>query len=237
MALAIVLAGTASISFLVLADAPHFLPWLKWGVLGCGALAAAAVLLPHVDRAVRRPATMTLAAGTAAVALLAGPAAYSLATVARSHTGSDPIAGPALNAGKPRPVVASSSGPGALVSASQLDESLPALISYLRAHRGQARFLVAATYAVVADPIALATRQPVITVGGFTGLDPSPTVEQLKRLIGSGQLRFVLLDGSHLALPLTAERANPVPRWAELHCPRVAVPSQVAPQLRLLACP
>jgi 4-amino-4-deoxy-L-arabinose transferase-like glycosyltransferase len=237
MVLAIGVAGTASVSFLVLADAPHFLPWLKWCVLGCGALAAAAVLLPHVDRALRPPVRMTLAMGTAAVALLAGPAAYSLATVGRSHTGSDPIAGPALQTGKPRPSVASSSNPEAFASVSQLEESLPALISYLRAHRGQARFLVAATYATVADPIALATRLPVITIGGFTGLDPSPTVEQTKRLIGSGQLRFILLDGSYLSLALSAQRANPLPRWAELHCPRVAVPSQIAPQLRLLACP
>jgi 4-amino-4-deoxy-L-arabinose transferase-like glycosyltransferase len=237
IALAIVLAGTASVSFLVLEDAPHFLPWLKWGVLVCGALAAAAILLPHVDRTRRRPVRMTLAMGTAAVALLGGPAAYSLATVGRSHTGSDPIAGPAPNGGKPRPAIASSSNPGGFVSASQLEKSLPLLITYLRAHRGPARFLVAATYAVVADPIALATRQPVITVGGFTGRDPSPTVAQIKRLIGSGQLRFILLDGSDLALPLPAERANPVPRWAELHCYRVAVPSPIPPQLRLLACP
>lgn len=237
MALAIVLAGTASISFLVLDDAPHFLPWLKWGVLGCGALAAAGVLLPHVDRALRGPATMTLAMAAAAVALLAGPAAYSLATVARSHTGSDPIAGPAPNSGRPRPTGGSSSNLAEFVSVSQLDESLPALISYLRAHRGRARFLVAANYALVADPIALATRQPVITLGGFTGRDPSPTIAQIKRLIASGQLRFILLDGSYLALPLPTERANPVPRWAELHCSRVAVPSQIPPQLRLLACP
>lgn len=237
MGLAIVLAGTASISFLVLADAPHFLPWLKWGVLACGGLAAAAVLLPQVDEALRRPATMTLATATAAVALLAGPAAYSLATVARSHTGSDPIAGPALDTGEPRPAPgALSSNPGALASASQLDGSLPSLISYLRLHRGRARFLVAATYAMAADPIALATRQPVITVGGFTGLDPSPTLEQIKRLIGSGQLRFILLDGSYLSLTSRAQRANPVPRWAELHCPRVAGASQIASQLRLLAC-
>jgi 4-amino-4-deoxy-L-arabinose transferase-like glycosyltransferase len=237
-ALAIVLAGSASISFLVLGDVPHFLPWLKWGVLACGALAAVAVLLPQLDQALRRPATMTLAIGTAGMALLAGPAAYSLATVARAHTGSDPIAGPAPDAGRPRRTLgASGSSSGVSASPSQLEESLPVLISYLRAHRRRARFLAAATYAVVADPITLATGQPVITVGGFTGLDPSPTIEQLERLIGSGQLHFILLDGSHPALPWAAERADPVPRWAEVNCPRVAVPARIAPQLRLLACP
>jgi hypothetical protein len=36
----------------------------------------------------------------------------------------------------------------------------------------------------------------VITVGGYTGSDPTPTTAQVERLIGSGRLRFVPLEAT-----------------------------------------
>ena len=44
-------------------------------------------------------------------------------------------------------------------------------------------------------PIALSTRQPVITMGGFMGGDPAPTASELRGLVRSGQVRYVLLGG------------------------------------------
>jgi 4-amino-4-deoxy-L-arabinose transferase-like glycosyltransferase len=69
------------------------------------------------------------------------------------------------------------------------------LLSYLQAHRGTAKYLVAATGSQTAGAIALATSQPVVTIGGFMGGDPAPTTNQLASLVRSGQLRYVLLDG------------------------------------------
>ncbi|HEY2141562.1 MAG TPA: glycosyltransferase family 39 protein [Solirubrobacteraceae bacterium] len=69
------------------------------------------------------------------------------------------------------------------------------LLSYLQAHRGTAKYLVAATGSQTAGAIALATNQPVVTIGGFMGGDPAPTATQLAALARSGQLRYVLLDG------------------------------------------
>jgi hypothetical protein len=65
----------------------------------------------------------------------------------------------------------------------------------LKAHRGGAKYLVAANGSHTAAPIILATHQPVITMGGFMGGDPSPSVSQLRKLVASGQLRYVLLGG------------------------------------------
>jgi hypothetical protein len=67
-------------------------------------------------------------------------------------------------------------------------------VSYLKAHRGSARYIVAATGSHIAAPIMLAASEPVVTMGGFMGSDPSPSLAQLKSLISSGQLRYVLLD-------------------------------------------
>jgi len=69
------------------------------------------------------------------------------------------------------------------------------LIAYLEANRGSAEYLVAATGSMSASPLMLATQAPVISIGGFTGADPAPTVAQIEDLVRAGKLRFVLLAG------------------------------------------
>jgi 4-amino-4-deoxy-L-arabinose transferase-like glycosyltransferase len=70
-----------------------------------------------------------------------------------------------------------------------------ALLDFLRANRGSATWIVAANSAQEAGSIELATGLPVMAMGGFTGSDPAPTLEQLKAYIAAGQLRFVLAGG------------------------------------------
>jgi hypothetical protein len=68
-----------------------------------------------------------------------------------------------------------------------------ALVSYLLANRGDATWIVATWSANGAGSIELASRQPVMAMGGFSGSDPAPTLDQLKAYVASGQLRYVLL--------------------------------------------
>ena len=72
-----------------------------------------------------------------------------------------------------------------------------ALVTYLVAHQGSATWIVAATSAGEAGPIELATSLPVMAMGGFTGSDPAPTLDQLKAYVASGQLRYVLAGGGN----------------------------------------
>jgi hypothetical protein len=45
-------------------------------------------------------------------------------------------------------------------------------------------------------PIIVAAGEPVVTIGGFGGRDPAPTVEQVEQMVADGELRYVLLgDG------------------------------------------
>jgi hypothetical protein len=37
--------------------------------------------------------------------------------------------------------------------------------------------------------------RPVITIGGFNGGDPSPTLEQFQQLVAEGQVRYLLVSG------------------------------------------
>jgi 4-amino-4-deoxy-L-arabinose transferase-like glycosyltransferase len=71
-----------------------------------------------------------------------------------------------------------------------------ALLDFLVANRGSAIWIVAANSAQEAGSIELATGLPVMAMGGFTGSDPAPTLEQLKAYIAAGQLRFVLAGNS-----------------------------------------
>jgi 4-amino-4-deoxy-L-arabinose transferase-like glycosyltransferase len=67
------------------------------------------------------------------------------------------------------------------------------LISYLEAHQGTAKYLVAATGSSTTAPIIIATGKPVVTIGGFSGSDPAPTVAELQEMVSKGELKYVLL--------------------------------------------
>ncbi|WP_243653329.1 ArnT family glycosyltransferase [Pseudonocardia endophytica] len=88
--LAAAVAVTAVWSFALLADASSWMPWIRWGVLGLGLVAAGALAGVH-----RMP--RALAVGVATAALLAGgggTAAWAVATAATPHTGAIPSSGP-----------------------------------------------------------------------------------------------------------------------------------------------
>ena len=88
--------------------------------------------------------------------------------------------------------IAQSGGPG--MGNASTDS---ALVSDLVANRGSATWIVAATSAQEAGPLELATGLPVMSMGGFTGSDPAPTLDQLKAYVASGQVRFVLAGGGN----------------------------------------
>jgi hypothetical protein len=61
------------------------------------------------------------------------------------------------------------------------------------AHQGSARWIVAADGSMVAASIQLAAGEPVMAMGGFTGNDPTPSLDALKAAVASGDLRYVLV--------------------------------------------
>jgi 4-amino-4-deoxy-L-arabinose transferase-like glycosyltransferase len=68
-------------------------------------------------------------------------------------------------------------------------------IAYLQAHQGSAKYLVAASGSQTTAGIIIATGEPVVTIGGFTGADPTPTVAELEAMVNAGELRYVLGGG------------------------------------------
>ena len=90
-------------------------------------------------------------------AVLAGPTAYSVATIALAHGGGDPAAGP------------NGDGIGGGTGDQPADSTL---ITYLLENRTGPRWIVAIPGSRGAASIQLATGQPVMAMGGF-GSDPT----------------------------------------------------------------
>ena len=62
-------------------------------------------------------------------------------------------------------------------------------------HAGSVTWIVATASTQSGADIELATGDPVLAMGGFTGSDPAMTVERLQALVSEGKLRYVLVGG------------------------------------------
>jgi 4-amino-4-deoxy-L-arabinose transferase-like glycosyltransferase len=185
-ALPVTILGTAAWAVVVLDRAPTFAPYLRTLII-IGAIGSSALL--WFGGQIRHRG-MVMAAGALAVAtLLAGPTAYSLTTAAHPQTGSILTAGPSTSTSGIGGGFAGGGGP----EASAADT---ALISYLEEHQGSAKYLVAAFGSGSSESIIIASGKPVITIGGFSGSDPAPTLAQFEALVKSGQVRYVLVGNT-----------------------------------------
>jgi 4-amino-4-deoxy-L-arabinose transferase-like glycosyltransferase len=71
------------------------------------------------------------------------------------------------------------------------------LIAYLQQNRDGASYLVATFGAQAAAPLIIATGgDAVLPIGGFSSTDAVPTLATFEDLVSSGELRYVLLDGT-----------------------------------------
>jgi hypothetical protein len=120
-------------------------------------------------------------------------------------------------------------GPGASANS--------ALIAYLEANQGTAKYLVATMSANQAAPIILATSKPVMALGGFTGSDPILTVAQLRSLVQSGQVRYFLLGGGGFGGGPGGRDANnsALTAWVTANCTAVSASASGASGLYVCA--
>ncbi|GAB2957592.1 glycosyltransferase family 39 protein [Amycolatopsis acidiphila] len=222
------IAGTTAMSFLLLSRTPEWLPWLKFVVLALGVPAMLAVL----------PRWRAVAlAGVAAI--VAGPAAYGIATAATPSdvlTAADPVAGPSTSddSTAARSLLG---GAGAaylnfMNSSGQLSAGQRETLDYAIAQDAVAPIELAVeggSYG--ADPYLVRTDARVAALGGYLGLDPAPTAAQLADWVRAGRVRFVLLPSVFLQLSGSGNRASAVQgeelaitdrlAWISRHCPRV----------------
>jgi 4-amino-4-deoxy-L-arabinose transferase-like glycosyltransferase len=253
----------------LLGRTPSWHPEIHWIVLVAGLLAAGAFaagpLLTGLAATARRRAMLALVpVPLALVALFAGPAAYSAATVSTSHTGAIPSAGPANAGGFGGPggggpggggfgggrafggrTGTGTGGPGGNFSPPSAGggtgtggtgtgagtggtgtgtgglgqrsgasgqpsagrggfggggggglggntQVSSALVTVLENGSSSYRWAGATVGTQSAAPLQLATRLPMLAIGGFNGSDPSPTLAQFKKLVAAGEIHYFI---------------------------------------------
>ena len=182
--------GTAAVQAKILGDYADYRRWLTPLIVGLAATAAIGLVLARV-RPVSLPRRRLAVAATAAglCALLIAPTVWGVVSLRSS--GGLPAAGPQTQ-GQGFPGGPPNGGaPGGMEG--QADN---ALIAYLEANRGGAKYLVAVPNSMSADAIILATGEPVMAMGGFTGSDPILTNAGVTQLVKDGAVRYFLLGGS-----------------------------------------
>ncbi|GAB11253.1 hypothetical protein GOARA_066_00040 [Gordonia araii NBRC 100433] len=178
LTLAGMLALTGVWSFVLLGRTPEWLPWLRW-VLLVGALVAAVLLVAGL----RRSRTAAAIAAAALVVGLGGSGAYTLATVGHTQDSSMPASGPVRTGEGFGP----GHGPGMdrREVANRLREMLIAT---------DHRWAAATTGSHSSGALQLSSGRPVMAIGGFTGSDNAPTLEQFQRYVRDGQVRYFVVD-------------------------------------------
>jgi hypothetical protein len=122
-----------------------------------------------------RHRVLLASAALAVLTVLSSSAAYALTTTTSPHTGSIPSAGPTATA---------FGGPGG-------DQSADTALSTLLAST-TTRWAAAAVGSMSAAPLQLASGRPVISIGGFNGGDPAPTLAQFQAYVASGQVHYFI---------------------------------------------
>ncbi len=212
-ALSVLLGAGWSVSLLRLA--PGFHPWLKYLVVLL-ALGAVAMLVVHAaDHASR---SITLAGVLALLALSAGPASFTAYTVRRPSEGATVVAGPRLHGELDRrAMLRPQPGRGYHGNIENAVVS-PALRAQVRA--STARWPVASVGATTAALFQLGTGRAALAIGGYTGLDPYPSLPAYQRMVRDRQLGYLYISTgpADVAVRSPRSQAYAIYAWTRGHC-------------------
>lgn len=221
-----------------------FLPWLTPVVLVAGIGGIAALAAGRLNGRARGRLAAAGILATAA-ALLATPGAWAISAVDSAYDGS----GISAAAGPYGQVTAATQakqlaalGPafvdhGTLTSAGSafaqgmltrfasdgaLGTGDAAVLRYLRAHQGGARYLAAVPLSPAASAFIIAAGSSILPMGGFDATQPFPTLAAFERLVATGQVRYVLTP-PFFGPPFAPPGVPWITGWVSAHCSPVAV--------------
>jgi 4-amino-4-deoxy-L-arabinose transferase-like glycosyltransferase len=218
--LAVAMALTAIWASVLLNRTPTWHPGVRTFILVFGLMAAVAILVcDRLDRLHKLLAIVV--AGVAVVTGLAGPAAYTLATVNTAYGGAIPTAGPTVPGarggpgGRPGGQLAGGPGgqgrPGNTAGGPPgggqrggigglLDAGTPSaeLVALLTTNARSYTWVAAAVGSNSAAGVQLAADEPVMAIGGFNGSDPTPTLAQFQQYVAQGKIHYFIGGGGML---------------------------------------
>jgi 4-amino-4-deoxy-L-arabinose transferase-like glycosyltransferase len=172
-------AATGVWAFILLNRTPEWVPALRWVVLA-GAVIVAVVLAAGLPRLGRRAAAVL--AGAAMVFGVLAPAAFAIDTVAHAHS-----AGPMAVAGPSSSQMPKWFGDHRPFGADSDNVALQHLVE-----RTDNRWAAAAVGSMGVSSLELKTKASIMAIGGFTGSDNSPTLEQFQGYVAQHQVRYFI---------------------------------------------
>jgi 4-amino-4-deoxy-L-arabinose transferase-like glycosyltransferase len=181
------------------------------GIIGAAVLFVATIGSRRLPR-VALLAVATIGGLSAVLAAYSGPAAYSLYTVRNPASPGNPTGGPAAAAPHPSNRASPFDNPVLTKVLTRLDRITeaetaanggvppvagvsPRMIQFLKVHRDGASWIVAVGGSTTAAPLILISGEPVMSMGGFTGSEPVPTLPQFEQLARDGKIQYVLVGG------------------------------------------
>ncbi|WP_425487207.1 glycosyltransferase family 39 protein [Mycolicibacterium sediminis] len=183
--------------------------WPAWSAVGIAGVGIGVGVLLVVNARLPRRVALA-AAGLAVAACLTGPAAYSVATAATPHSGAIPSVGPGSGGGQ-------FGGMTGFLGAPTPGAGLTALLAQ---DAGQYRWAAAVVGSNNAAGYQLASRAPVMAVGGFNGTDPAPTLPEFQRFVADGDVHYFIrsrMMGGFGRQATGSREAADVAAWVESH--------------------
>jgi hypothetical protein len=159
-----------------------WLPALRWTVLAVSVVATIPLLASLISRTGHRVLTAAFAVGV--LGELASPTAYTVATLGQAHHGGNPLVGPVSNSQAQGP------GPGSF----EQREDDPELTAMLRATHTE--WSGAVSRSSSAANLELASDTAVMAIGGFTGSDPTPSLNEFIDDVHNGLITYYVVQKS-----------------------------------------
>ncbi|WP_409463496.1 ArnT family glycosyltransferase [Amycolatopsis sp. GA6-003] len=199
MVLGGMIAATAVWDFILLDRTPDWFPLLRWIIVGLGLLVSTVVVVgvPRVRTVFAVAVVLTLGIGTAG---------YAVETVSLPHNGSIPASGPRTG----------------LRDFGMLDETSGAVGQLLGGTT--TKWAAATTGSQSAASLELASGKSVIGIGGWSGNDPAPTLEEFKQYVAAGEVAYYV-DGGR------AGESNDIAEWVAANFAATTIGGETVYQL------
>jgi hypothetical protein len=167
-----------------------FQGWQPWASLGIkvGALASAgALLLPYTTK---RPQAVSISLILAATTILVIPSLFIIESISTPQQGSFPISGPVPTAESwhKRDAEQLRLDEKTKYALSRGEPVVAEIAAYIEAVPSGTRWPAATTGSENAALYQLATKRPVMSIGGFSALDPYPSLNSLS----AGEIRYYI---------------------------------------------
>ncbi|MEV4146321.1 glycosyltransferase family 39 protein [Amycolatopsis sp. NPDC049691] len=168
--------ATAVWSFILLDRTPDWFPALRWIVAVLGVLAGT-VLVMGVPTARKAAAVVATAV---VLTLGVSTAAYGVETASVAHSGSIPTSGP----------TSSAMGGGFGGDPESSSNAVAELLA-----KTTTKWAAATTGSQNAASLELASGKAVIGIGGWSGSDPAPTLDEFKAYVAAGEIEYYIDGG------------------------------------------